>query len=51
MFVLDPVECKSCQTAYCNACIQENQYYSKICPKKCEGPNTEIKLGKVHRII
>jgi len=37
MIVRDPVDCKECDTTYCQACAQEIIQRKNRCPKKCSG--------------
>jgi hypothetical protein len=42
--VLEPIECKDCQTLYCKACIRKPDME---CPKRCGGKE----YTKVHRLV
>ena len=46
--VLDPIECQSCDSVFCQTCIDQCQ--KDICPKKCDGDEEAI-WGTMHRIM
>ena len=45
-FVLDPVECLTCNTIFCRKCLYEYTLYSKHCPNRCD-----INYRPVNRIL
>jgi len=50
MIVRDPVDCKECDTTYCQACAQEIISRRNRCPKKCSG-NQILEVKKVNRFV
>ena len=45
-FVIDPVECLTCNSIFCKKCLYEYTLYSKHCPNRCE-----INYRPVNRIL
>ena len=45
-FVLDPVECLTCNAIFCRKCLYEYTLYSKHCPNRCD-----INYRPVNRIL
>ena len=45
-FVIDPVECLTCNSVFCKKCLYEYTLYSKHCPNRCE-----INYRPVNRIL
>ena len=45
-FVLDPVECLTCNSIFCRKCLYEYTLYSKHCPNRCD-----INYRPVNRIL
>ena len=45
-FVIDPVECLTCNTIFCRKCLYEYTLYSKHCPNRCD-----INYRPVNRIL
>ena len=45
-FVLDPVECLTCNSIFCRKCLYEYTLYSKHCPNRCD-----INYRSVNRIL
>ena len=45
-FVIDPVECLTCNSIFCKKCLYEYTLYSKRCPNRCE-----INYRPVNRIL
>ena len=35
-FVIDPVECLTCNSIFCKKCLYEYTLYSKRCPNRCD---------------
>ena len=50
MIVRDPVDCKECDTTYCQACAQEIIQRENTCPKKCS-VNQILEVKKVNRLV
>lgn len=48
MVVKDPVECKNCDTLFCQECLEPWTQSNKHCPKKCKG-NEPVEYGPIHR--
>lgn len=45
-FVIDPVECLTCNSIFCKKCLYEYTLYSKHCPNRCD-----INYRPVNRIL
>ena len=45
-FVIDPVECLTCNSIFCKKCLYEYTLYSKRCPNRCD-----INYRPVNRIL
>ena len=45
-FVIDPVECLTCNSVFCKKCLYEYTLYSKHCPNRCD-----INYRPVNRIL
>ena len=45
-FVVDPVECLTCNSIFCKKCLYEYTSYSKHCPNRCE-----LNYRPVNRIL
>ena len=45
-FVIDPVECLTCNSIFCRKCLYEYTLYSKHCPNRCD-----INYRPVNRIL
>ena len=45
-FVVEPVECLTCNSIFCKKCLYEYTLYSKHCPNRCD-----IKYRPVNRIL
>ena len=50
MIVREPRECGSCQSLFCQACIQPWMANNESCPKKCKG-NEAVEFGNLHRYV
>ena len=45
-FVINPVECLTCNSIFCRKCLYEYTLYSKHCPNRCD-----INYRPVNRIL
>ena len=48
MVVKDPIECKNCDTLFCQECLEPWTKSNDHCPKKCKG-NEAVEYGPIHR--
>lgn len=50
MVVLEPMECRGCESQFCKECIQPWLAKNQHCPKKCKG-NDAVEFGGMHRFV